>query len=327
MEPKNKQAKQKINKSLDIKNITANNDTADREIRLSRLLNAPIKLVWDVWTKPEHIKNWWGPNGFTNAISKMDVEVNGEWDLVMHGPDGTDYKNKSIFKEVIKYKRIVYEHISAPKFLATIHFESQGEKTFISWHMLFESKEQFIQVVKTFKADEGLKQNIDKLRQYLQVQKKIHATLKPGRKARVTTYLNFNGNTEEAFHFYKKVFKAEFTGGGLQRFGDTSLPEGAPPMSEEDKKLIIHAELTILGGHVLMATDAPESMGFKLITGNNLHINLEPETRKETKRLFAALSAGGVITMPLQELLFFGSYYGSCTDKYGINWMFNFIIE
>lgn len=142
-------------------------NTADREIRLSRLLNAPVSLVWEVWTTPEHIKNWWGPNGFTNTITKMDVTENGVWDLIMHGPDGTDYKNKSIFKEVVKYRKLVYEHISAPKFLATIEFEEQGEKTLLNWHMLFETKEQFIQVVKTFKADEGLKQNIIKLDAYL----------------------------------------------------------------------------------------------------------------------------------------------------------------
>src|SRR4029077_15941419 len=96
------------------------NDTADRELRISRLLKAPIELVWEVWTDPEHIKNWWGPNGFTNSISKMEVEPGGEWHLVMHGPDGTDYKNKSVFREIIKHKKIVYEHITAPKFLATI---------------------------------------------------------------------------------------------------------------------------------------------------------------------------------------------------------------
>ena len=143
------------------------NNTADRELSISRLFNAPIELVWEVWTKPEHIKNWWGPNGFTNTITKMEVEPGGEWDLVMHGPDGTDYKNKSVFKEIIKHKKIVYEHTSHPKFLATIEFESRGDKTFLNWHMLFETKEQFIQVVKTFKADEGLKQNIEKLNDYL----------------------------------------------------------------------------------------------------------------------------------------------------------------
>lgn len=142
-------------------------NTSDRELRITRLLNAPVELVWEVWTDPEHLKNWWGPNGFSNTITRMDVVTGGEWDLVMHGPDGTDYKNKSMFTEVIRYKKLVYEHISAPKFTATVEFESRGEQTFLSWHMLFETREQFIQVVKTFRADEGLKQNVEKLSVYL----------------------------------------------------------------------------------------------------------------------------------------------------------------
>ena len=148
-------------------------NTTDRELRISRVLNAPIELVWEVWTDPEHLKRWWGPDGFTSTISKMDIRSNGEWDLVMHGPDGTDYKNKSIFKEIVKHKKISYEHITGPKFLATIEFTPQGQKTRIDWHMLFESKEVFIQTVKTFKADEGLKQNITKLDQYLLDMQKI----------------------------------------------------------------------------------------------------------------------------------------------------------
>ena len=141
-------------------------NTHDRELVISRTLNAPVELVWEVWTKPEHIANWWGPNGFTNTITKMDMAPGGEWNLVMHGPDGTDYKNKSIFREVIPFKKIVYEHI-APMFVATVTFEEQGEQTLINWHMLFETAEEFIRVVKTFKADEGLKQNIEKLNVYL----------------------------------------------------------------------------------------------------------------------------------------------------------------
>ncbi len=144
--------------------------------------------------------------------------------------------------------------------------------------------------------------------------------------ARVSTYLNFNGNTEEAFNFYKSVFGGEFAGGGIARFGDTPPVEGQPPMSEADKKLIIHVELPILGGFSIMATDAPASMGFTLNTGNNMHINLEPDTKEETQRLFDELSAGGTVTMALQNLTVgaYFAYYGSCTDKFGINWMFNF---
>jgi uncharacterized protein YndB with AHSA1/START domain len=146
--------------------MESNSSTKDRELIMSRTLNAPVELVWEAWTKPEHIANWWGPNGFTNTITKMDLNPGGEWHLVMHGPDGTDYKNKSVFKEIIRYKKIVYEHIS-PNFTATIEFEALGEQTHLSWRMLFETAEEFIHVVKTFKADEGLKQNIEKLIVYL----------------------------------------------------------------------------------------------------------------------------------------------------------------
>lgn len=144
------------------------NKIANREIRISRLLNAPVSLVWKVWTDPDHIKNWWGPNGFTNTITKMDIVQDGEWDLIMHGPDGTDYKNRSLFKEVIREKKLVYEHISHPRFVSTIEFESRGDQTFLSWQMLFDTKEELDKVVKTFKADEGLKQNVEKLAAYLQ---------------------------------------------------------------------------------------------------------------------------------------------------------------
>ena len=146
----------------------------DREISITRTLNAPVDLVWEAWTTPEHIAQWWGPNGFTNTISKMDMQPGGEWLLVMHGPDGTDYKNKSVFKEIIPHKKIVFDHV-APNFTATIEFEARGDKTFLKWHMLFESAELFIQVVKTFKADEGLKQNVEKFQAYLDGMKKARS--------------------------------------------------------------------------------------------------------------------------------------------------------
>jgi PhnB protein len=142
----------------------------------------------------------------------------------------------------------------------------------------------------------------------------------------VGTYLNFPRNTEEAFNFYKSVFGGEFSRGGISRLGDIPTGEGMPAIAEEDKNLIMHVELPILGGHLLMGTDAPESMGFHLNQGNNMHIELEPDSRAETKRLFNALSAGGKITMDLQDM-FWGSYYGTCIDKFGVQWMFNFPLK
>lgn len=140
--------------------------------------------------------------------------------------------------------------------------------------------------------------------------------------ASVSTYLNFTRNTEEAFNFYKSVFGGEFSGEGIVRFSTIPPQEGQPPMKEEDKNLVMHVGLPILGGHVLMGTDAPESMGFHVKPGNNVYINLEPDTREETDRLFKELSEGGKVEMPLQEM-FWGDYFGSCVDKFGVQWMFN----
>lgn len=140
--------------------------------------------------------------------------------------------------------------------------------------------------------------------------------------SRVSTYLNFERNTEEAFNFYKAVFGTEFEG-EISRMGDVPPQEGQPELSEDDKKLVMHVMLPILDSHVLMGTDAPESIcGYKLIQGNNVYINLEPDTRAETDRLFAALAEGGKVEMDLQEM-FWGDYFGSLTDKFGIKWMFN----
>jgi uncharacterized protein YndB with AHSA1/START domain len=104
----------------------------------------------------------------------MDLRPGGEWLLIMHGPDGTDYKNKSIFKEIVPYKKIVFDHI-APNFTATIEFEAQGDTTLLKWYMLFESAELFVQVVKTFKADEGLRQNVEKWQTYLSEMQKARS--------------------------------------------------------------------------------------------------------------------------------------------------------
>lgn len=139
--------------------------------------------------------------------------------------------------------------------------------------------------------------------------------------ASVSTYLNFPDHTEEAFNFYKTVFKTEFNGTGIMRFGDMPQ-EGAPPLSDELKNLVMHVELPITGGHLLMGTDAPGQMGFNVSFGNNVYINLQPDTREETRRLFSALSDGGKVEMELQDM-FWGDYFGSCKDKYGVQWMFN----
>ena len=139
--------------------------------------------------------------------------------------------------------------------------------------------------------------------------------------SRVSTYLNFPRKTEEAFNFYRSVFGADFIG-GITRFSDIPAGPGSPTIAEKDKSLVMHIALPVLAGHVLMGTDAPESMGFNVNYGNNVHIMLEPDSREEARKLFSALSAGGTVTQDLQDM-FWGAYYGSCTDKYGVQWMLN----
>lgn len=139
--------------------------------------------------------------------------------------------------------------------------------------------------------------------------------------ASVNTYLNFPGNTEEAFEFYRSVFGGDFNG-PIHRMGDTPAAQCDPPLSEADKRLVMHVELPILGGHLLMGTDATESMGFKLVIGTNMHISLQTDTREQTDRLFAALAAGGTVTVPPQDM-FWGAYFGSLRDRFGVQWMLN----
>lgn len=139
--------------------------------------------------------------------------------------------------------------------------------------------------------------------------------------AKVSVYLNFARETEEAFLFYQSVFGGEFLE-GIHRFADIPQPEGMPPLAEEDKQLVMHVALPLMGDFVLMGTDAPASLGFSVMQGNNVHINLEPDTRSDADRLFSLLSVGGKVEMPLQEM-FWGAYYASFTDKFGVHWMIN----
>jgi len=141
--------------------------------------------------------------------------------------------------------------------------------------------------------------------------------------ASVSIYLNFDGKTEEAFEFYKSVFGTEYEGNGMMRMEDVPSPEGVPEMSEEMKQQIMHVTLPILNGFQLMGSDAPEEMtGRKLVMGNSMYINLEPDSREEGDRLFKALSEGGKVEQEMQDM-FWGDYWGAFTDKYGIQWMIN----
>ncbi len=126
--------------------ITPIEELTDREIVLTRTLNAPRELVFDAWTDPKHIAQWWGPNGFTTTNHDMDVRPGGVWRFVMRGPDGVDYKNKIVYIEIAKPERLVYSHGDEdgdePPFHVTVTFAEQGGKTHLTIRILFASAAQ-----------------------------------------------------------------------------------------------------------------------------------------------------------------------------------------
>lgn len=131
-------------------------------------------------------------------------------------------------------------------------------------------------------------------------------------------YLNFPGNTEEAFNFYKSVFGGEFA--GLTRFGEM---EGCSEMPDEAKNKIAHVALPVGDGNMLMGTDAIESIGQKLTFGNNMYVCISPDSRDKADRIFSSLSEGGNIEMPMTDMPW-GGYFGSFTDKFGAQWMLHY---
>lgn len=132
-------------------------------------------------------------------------------------------------------------------------------------------------------------------------------------------YLNFDGKAEEAFNFYKSVLGGEFVG-GISKMGDAPGTESLP---EDEKNRVMHIALRISEDLFLMASDIVPSMGHKLVEGNNNYISLHPSSKEEADRLYNGLSDGGNIEMALEDT-FWGAYYGSFEDKFGIHWMINF---
>jgi uncharacterized protein YndB with AHSA1/START domain len=155
------------------KNVPTENCT-DREILIARTFDAPRELVWKAMTDPQHVIHWWGPRGFTTTIEEMDVRPGGIWKHVMHGPDGANYPNKSIFKEVVKPERIVYSHGGGREngpganFVATWTFDLvEANKTKVTIRMVFPSAADRDFVVKEFGAIEGGKQTLERLGEHL----------------------------------------------------------------------------------------------------------------------------------------------------------------
>ena len=306
-------------------------DLPNRKITVTREFDAPPSDVWRAWTESELLDLWWAPRPYRAETKSLDFRDGGFWLYAMVSPEGNKSWCKVDFTAIDPIKSFHTtdyfcdengnrnEDVPLMKWKIRFHATSTG--TSVDVEISFDQEADLKWIIEMgFEA--GFTAALSNLDQYIESQFKLRKQLKTDKRARVSTYLNFPGNTEEAFNFYKSAFQSEFSGPGIQRFGDIPPQEGQPPVAENVKKMVLHIELPITGDHVLMGTDAPAEMGFTVIPGNNMHINLEPETREEALRIFNALSEGGKITMPLQDM-FWGAYFGSFTDKYGINWMVN----
>ena len=213
---------------------TAINETTNRELSITRVLNAPRELVWDVWTRPEHITHWWGPAGFSTTTNEMDLKPGGVWRFMMHGPDGRDYPNKVVFIEVKKPELLIYDHSGEDdtediKFHVTVTFEKQGNKTKLTMRSLFDSPEELERVVREFGAKEGMYQTVDRLEEYLKTNQPARLingdiVIERTYNAPVEKVWNAITNKEEMKKWYFDIadfkaepgFEFEFVGEGRQ---------------------------------------------------------------------------------------------------------------
>lgn len=307
-------------------------DKENKKINVERSFQAPPDLVWAAWTEPEILDQWWAPKPWRAETKSMDFSEGGRWHYCMVSPEGE--RHWCMFDYDIIHPGKDFSGIDAfcddqavmnqtkPRVKWKNRFEpAPGESTLVHVELNFDQLEDLEAIIQMgFK--EGFTMGLENLDSYIKAQFYLRRQNKPGRQPRVSTYLNFPGNTEEAFTFYRTVFKTDFVN-GIQRFGDIPADPSQPPASEAVRNMVLHVELPLLGAHVLMGTDAPKEMGFTLTRGNNMHINLEPDSRAEAERIFNGLAEGGTVSMPLQDM-FWGAYYGSLTDKFGINWMVNY---
>lgn len=303
-------------------------DKKNKEITVERSFNAPIDLVWAAWTQSDILDQWWAPKPWHAKTKSMDFREGGYWLYVMVGPSNEEHWCRVDFTKIEQEKSFTAFdgfsdsagnlNNSLPRNKWENTFKNQGECTTVKCLLTFDSIADLETIIE-MGFREGLTSGLENLDQYIAAQFYLRKDKKPNNLARVSTYLNFPGNTEEVFNFYKTVFKTDFIN-GIQRLGDVPNKPDQPPVAENIKNMVLHVELPILNGHILMGTDAPKELGFAVTKGNNMHINLEPESREEAKRLFDELSAEGEIEIPIQDM-FWGAYYGGFTDKYGVNWM------
>jgi PhnB protein len=281
----------------------------------TRVFNAPRALLFEAWTQPRNLAQWWGPNGFSISTHSFDFRPGRIWRFVMHGPDGRDYQNRITFDEIVRPERIAYHHgggddVEPVQFRTLVSFEDIGGKTRLTMRATFPSAKERDRVIREYGADKGLVQTLTRLGEH--VGKLLAA--RPADTVHVQPYLFFDGRCEEALEFYRKALGAEID--MLVRFKDSPEPPDPEKCAPGSGDKVMHASFRI-GGASMMASDGrahgqPKFQGFSL--------SLFARNEAEADRMFNALADGGEVQMPLGKT-FFSPRFGMVGDRFGVGWM------
>lgn len=277
-----------------------------KTITVQAVINAGQESVWEFYTNPEHITQWnSASDDWHTPSAENNLQPGGKFNYRMESKDGSlgfDYWG-------------IYDELKPPEFLDFTL--GDGRKVIVTFT---DMKEKTSAVIEFEPEDtnsmemqrDGWQAILDNFKKYVEVKKMT--VFNP--------YLNFAGSTEEAFIFYKSVFGGEYV--NFTRFED--LPIEGMTLPEEARGKIMHISLPIGSGQMLMGSDALESLGQKLVPGNNLNISIHPDSKEEADQLFNLLSKGGIVEMQMAEQPW-GDYYGSFQDKFGVHWMINYHAE
>lgn len=303
----------------------------ENEILISRFFEAPREMVWKAWTEPDLVKAWWGPKGYSIPVCKINLKLGGEYHLCMHSPEGQNFWSKGTYLEVVKNEKLVMTDSFSDEegnilpasaygmsgdwpseLLISVTFDDYEDKTRIVIRHVGTPEGEMTDL-----TEKGWKESIDKLSVLIEEEnKKLSVQNSASTKLDINPYLNFPGNAEEAFTFYKSVFGGEFI--MIMRYRETPDGEKFPP-ELQDK--IMHIAMPLgKNGNILMATDVIEPIGQKIINGNNFYISISAGSKAEADRIFNRLSEGGAVEMAMNTT-FWGSYFGMFRDKFGVQWM------
>lgn len=282
---------------------------SDREIVLTRVFNAPRHLVFDAWTKPEHMQHWYGCNFATLRLCEIDLRPGGAYRFVMHA-NGADHTMKGVYREIVRPDRLIYtegyvtEGFASHEALVTVAFVERDGKTTLTSTILHGSREDRDAHLKSG-MERGAAETLNRLEEHLQT---MESTMQSN------PYLMFNGQCEAAFKFYEKVL-----GGKIEAMIPHEGSPAANSVPADWGKKIMHARLSIGGKVFLMASDAPPQYSEPM---KGFQVNISVDDPAEADRVFNALAEGGTVRMPIQKT-FWAIRFGMLTDRFGTPWMIN----